>query len=195
MMLALAVLSLAIWIYLLAFRGRFWLARERDGDAPVAERAHWPSVAAIVPARDEAQTIARAVGALLAQDYKGEFRVYLVDDQSSDGTAEIARALDTKGRLTIVSGAVPPAGWTGKLWALKQGVTKANEARPDYFWFTDADILHAPDNLERLVARAEDARGEYVDTGNFQARKRRRRHIRRGFQAAERRSAGAQVLR
>ena len=63
---------------------------------------------------------------------------------------------DTKGRLTIVSGAVPPAGWTGKLWALKQGVTKANEARPDYFWFTDADILHAPDNLERLVARAED---------------------------------------
>jgi hopene-associated glycosyltransferase HpnB len=155
-MLTLAAASLAVWIYLLMFRGHFWLARERDGDDAVPERAHWPSVAVIVPARDEAETIARAIGSVLQQDYPGTFRIYLVDDQSSDGTAAIARALDTTGRLTVVSGATPPSGWTGKLWALKQGAAAAEAEQPDYLWFTDADIAHAPDNLRRLVARAED---------------------------------------
>jgi hopene-associated glycosyltransferase HpnB len=131
------------------------LARERDDrDAPPEPDA-WPSVAAVVPARNEAELIARSVGSLLAQDYPGRFRVVLVDDQSGDGTGAAALALGDD-RLTVLDGAAHPAGWTGKLFAVHQGVAHANaEEPPDYLWLTDADIAHAPDNLRRLVARAE----------------------------------------
>jgi hopene-associated glycosyltransferase HpnB len=157
--LVLAVFSLAMWIYLLGFRGMFWLTRERD-DGEARARAQWPSVTAIVPARDEAETIAQAVGSLLTQDYPGDFRIVLVDDRSGDGTAAAARRLHSGARLAILSGAEPPSGWTGKLWALKQGIDQARKEDPDYLWFTDADIAHTPDNLRCLVARAED--GRYV---------------------------------
>jgi hopene-associated glycosyltransferase HpnB len=157
--LAAALTGLAAWLYLLLFRGMFWRLRERDGDA-VAPPAHWPSVAAVVPARDEADVIARSIGSLLSQDYPGQFRIVLVDDRSSDGTADVARALDAGGRLHIVSGAEPPTGWTGKLWAVKQGIAQARETAPDYLWLTDADIAHTPDNLRQLVSRAES--GRYV---------------------------------
>ena len=110
------------------------------------------SVVAVVPARDEADVIARSIGSLLAQDYKGSFRVILVDDQSSDDTAQIARALGSD-KLTVMAGAPRPAGWTGKLWAVKQGVAAAGS--PDYLWLTDADIAHTNNNLSKLVARAE----------------------------------------
>jgi hopene-associated glycosyltransferase HpnB len=157
--LALALFSLAIWIYLLGFRGMFWLTRERDdGGAPA--RAQWPSVTAIVPARDEAATIAQSVGSLLAQDYPGDFHILLVDDRSGDGTAAAAHRLDSGARLSILAGAEPPSGWTGKLWALKQGIDQASKKYPEYLWFTDADIAHTSDNLRSLVARAED--GRYV---------------------------------
>ena len=101
--LLLAALALVIWLYLLVGRGMFWLARERDGGEGMI--AAWPSVTAIVPARDEAETIAQSIGSLLKQDYPGVFRIVLVDDQSTDGTAGIARALDATGRLTGLSGA------------------------------------------------------------------------------------------
>lgn len=153
MSLLLGLLALAIWIYLLVARGGFWLARDRDDVAPPAEPAHWPSVVAVVPARNEADVIARSIGGLLAQDYPGAFRVVLVDDGSSDGTAAVARALAGEDRLTILTGAPLPAGWTGKLWAQAQGVKAAGA--PDYLWLTDADIGHAPDTLRSLVARAE----------------------------------------
>jgi hopene-associated glycosyltransferase HpnB len=149
-----AFVALTSWIYLLGFRGMFWLSRERD-DGDVAFDGAWPSVTAIVPARDEASMIVHSAGSLLAQDYPGAFRILVVDDQSSDGTAQIARALSGSARLEVLSGAEPPPGWTGKLWALKQGVTHAGSWQPDYFWFTDADIAHSPDNLRRLIARAE----------------------------------------
>jgi hopene-associated glycosyltransferase HpnB len=149
----LATLALVIWIYLLVGRGTFWLARERDGgEQPLAS---WPSVTAIVPARDEAEAIARSIGSLLAQDYPGAFRIVLVDDQSADGTAEIARALDATGRLSVLSGAPLPEGWTGKLWAVRQGIAHATGGSPDYLWLTDADIVHATGNLRALVSRAE----------------------------------------
>ena len=142
---------LAAWLYLLFGRGFFWLTRERDdGDAPAP--AAWPSVTAVVPARDEADVIARSIGSLLAQDYPGTLRVILVDDQSTDGTAEATRALASE-RLNVLSGAPRPPGWTGKLWAVKQGVAYAGT--PDYLWLTDADIAHTPNNLSKLVARAE----------------------------------------
>jgi hopene-associated glycosyltransferase HpnB len=150
--LGLAGLALAVWIYLLVGRGMFWMMRERDGgEAPLEA---WPSVTAIVPARNEAETIAQSIGSLLSQDYPGAFRIVLVDDQSTDGTAEIARALDRTGRLTVLTGAPLPDGWTGKLWAMKQGIAQATGGSPEYLWLTDADIAHTPDNLRALVSRA-----------------------------------------
>ena len=144
--------SLAIWLVLLFGRGWFWLLRERD-DRPVPDPAHWPAVTAVVPARNEADGIAQCVASLLAQDYPGALRVIVVDDQSDDGTAAVVRALGDE-RLEVLSGAPHPAGWTGKLFAVSQGVARAGEA-PDYLWLTDADIAHTPDNLRALVARAE----------------------------------------
>jgi hopene-associated glycosyltransferase HpnB len=148
----LAALALAVWVYFLVGRGMFWLARERDGGE--GNLAAWPSVTAVVPARDEAETIAQSLGSLLGQDYPGAFRIVLVDDQSTDGTADIARAVDATGRLSVLSGAPLPEGWTGKLWAVKQGIAHAAGGSPDYLWLTDADIVHTPDNLRALVSRA-----------------------------------------
>lgn len=145
---------LAIWLYLLLLHRGFWRLRERDTVA-VPEPAHWPSVVAVVPARNEADVIQRAIGSLAAQDYPGDFRIVLVDDQSDDGTASLAR-LAGDARLTVLTGAARPQGWTGKLWAMHQGSLAAMESKPDFLWFTDADIAHAPDNLRQLVARAED---------------------------------------
>ena len=154
---ALGSLALAAWVYLLVARGRFWMAADRD-DPVAAEPGEWPAVAAVVPARDEADVIAASIGSLLAQDYPGPFRVILVDDGSSDGTAAVANAAaecsGAGGRLEILTGAALPAGWTGKLWAMAQGAARAGDA-PKYLLLTDADIAHAPDNLRRLVARAE----------------------------------------
>ena len=155
--LALGGLSLAIWLGLVLAHGGFWLTRERD-TAPLASPASagveggWPSVVAVVPARDEADVIARSVGSLARQDYPGEFRIVLVDDASSDGTGDIARGLRSH-RVEILPGAPLPAGWTGKLWAVSQGIDAAGT--PDYWWLTDADIEHAPDTLASLVARAQ----------------------------------------
>ncbi|GEO01583.1 glycosyl transferase [Novosphingobium sediminis] len=150
---ALGALSLIIWLVLLLGRDMFWLARERDTHAMPPEPQAWPEVVAVVPARDEADVIARSVGSLLRQDYPGPFRVILVDDQSSDGTADIARALGSD-RLKVLTGAPLARGWTGKLWAVSQGVARAGET-PRYLWLTDADIEHAPDTLRMLVTRGE----------------------------------------
>ena len=147
-------LPLLIWLYLLFFHNGFWLLRERDTQ-PVAEPESWPSVVAIVPARDEADVIQRSIGSLIAQDYPGSFRIVLVDDQSGDGTGALARALNSE-RLTVLTGGARPAGWTGKLWAMHQGSEYAAAFKPDYLWFTDADIAHSADNLRMLVARAKD---------------------------------------
>ena len=147
-------LPLAIWLYLLVARQGFWLLRERD-TKPVAEPLNWPSVVAVVPARNEADVIQHSIASLLAQDYPGEFRVVLVDDQSDDGTGDLARALKDE-RLTVMTGGARPSGWTGKLWAMNQGVEAASAIQAEFLWFTDADIAHAPDTLRTLVARAEE---------------------------------------
>jgi hopene-associated glycosyltransferase HpnB len=149
----LALIPVAIWLYLLAAHGRFWMMREHDDRDAAPPPVRWPSVVAVVPARNEADVVEQTMASLLAQDYPGLFRVVLVDDQCSDGTAAVARALAGGEKLTIVTGATRPSGWTGKLWALRQGIGEAGA--PDYYWLTDADIAHTPDNLRRLVARAE----------------------------------------
>jgi hopene-associated glycosyltransferase HpnB len=149
-MTTLALISLLAWLYLVLLHGRFWQA------GPVLAPAQ-PScardVAVIVPARDEAEVIARAIGSLLAQDYAGELRIMLVDDGSADGTAAIARALpDPHGRLTVIEGAARPPGWAGKLWAVSQGVAASTG---EIILLTDADIVHDPWHVGTLVAGME----------------------------------------
>lgn len=147
----------AIWLYLVAFRGGFWrLYRPAQALDPVPVR----SVVAIVPARDEAAVIGRSLASLMTQDYPGSLHIVLVDDHSSDGTAAVAQATaavhNASDRLTICAGKPVPHGWTGKLWAVHQGIAIARSLRPDYLLMTDADIVHASGNLRELVGRCED---------------------------------------
>lgn len=148
-----AFVPLSVWLYLLLLRRGFWLLRERDTTVD-HEPSEWPGVVAVVPARNEADVIQQSIGSLIAQDYPGPFHIVLVDDQSDDQTAALARALDTK-RLTVLSGGIRPPGWTGKLWAIQQGSDYAADIAPEFLWFTDADIVHNADNLRQLVTRAE----------------------------------------
>jgi len=153
----LALLVLVLWLYLAFLRGNFWRLEEDNLEPKPLEK--WPHVVAIVPARNEAATISRAANSLLGQEYPGEFSVVVVDDQSDDGTAALARkAAEEAGatpRITVHSASELPSGWTGKLWALNEGISAASGKAPDFFWFTDADIVHASDTLRRLVSGAE----------------------------------------
>jgi hopene-associated glycosyltransferase HpnB len=160
----LAGISAVIWLYLMAGRGLFWLGRVRDDTVP-AQPAAWPSVAVVIPARNEAAVIRDSVGSLLRQDYPGALTVIVVDDDSCDGTGTLAKvAAEGSGRaVTVIESRHLPAGWTGKLWAVSQGVAEAEKiTAPDYLLLTDADIVHAPDTLSWLVAHA--AENGYVLT-------------------------------
>lgn len=151
-----ALLALAGWAGLMLLRHGFWRADQRLGDPPAPETL--PAVTAIVPARNEAATIGATVESILAQDYAGALSLIVVDDSSSDGTAEAARAAtDGDDRLHVIAAPPLPPGWSGKLWALAQGISAAREAgeTPEFVWFTDADAVHRPDVLRRLVAKAE----------------------------------------
>ena len=174
--LAVGVATLVVWVCLLFGRGHFWRSRglclpttiggeERSETQPVR-------VVAVVPARDEAGMIARTVADLMRQDYTGSLSVVVVDDQSSDGTATVAlRAAKANGlpdqaprSFAAIAGAAPPAGWTGKIWAMQQGLAAALSASetPRYVFFVDADISLSPDILSRLVALAETRRAVLV---------------------------------
>jgi hopene-associated glycosyltransferase HpnB len=174
--------SAAIWAYLFFGRGAFWRPRKFDGDASnIPLPAKLPRIQVIIPARNEAPAIGVTISALLQQEYPGELHIAVVDDHSSDSTAEVARVAAASSRreerVTILSAPALDPGWTGKLWALQHGVRTtsfaaeaANEALgaralstvPDFYWFTDADIEHAPDTLRRLIARAERDRLDLV---------------------------------
>ena len=152
-MIWIVTICLISWAVLLLWRGDFWRLETWPVAAPPG---HWPSVVAVVPARDEADGIGQTVTSLLSQDYAGSFRVIVVDDHSSDGTADIARqaaaALGASDRLTVLAGQDLPLGWTGKVWAMEQGLTAAG-TETDWVLFTDGDIEHAPGQLQELVAR------------------------------------------
>lgn len=163
---ALAGLSLVIWLYLVVLRGGFWRADQWLPRQP-GELSAWPRVRVVIPARNEAEVVATTLASVLTQDYPGEVRVVLVDDNSSDGTAALAdrigAQLGQSERLTVVRADTPPSGWSGKLWALSEGLRAEVEGEPsDYIWFTDADIEHWPSNLRRLVAKAESERLDLV---------------------------------
>ncbi|WP_448582966.1 glycosyltransferase [Thermaurantiacus sp.] len=155
----LAVLSLLAWTYLAGFRHGFWRTRERLAPAPAP--AQWPEVAVLVPARNEAAQVGEVVTAHMASTYPGDLSLILVDDGSTDGTAERARAAAASGArpFHLVPGTPLPPGWTGKLWALETALEAAAIHAPGARWLllTDADIRHGPELLARLVARAEAA--------------------------------------
>lgn len=122
----------------------------------------WPSVVAVVPARDEAGILPETLPSLLRQDYPGEFRVVLVDDASTDGTSRIAEEIGRAGdrALVVVAGHGPPEGWTGKVAAMAVGARAAGE--PDFLLFTDADIGHPPGSVTALVRAAVGDRRDLV---------------------------------
>jgi hopene-associated glycosyltransferase HpnB len=161
----LAAVPLTIWVYLLVLRASFWRTGVRLPLA--ADLSSWPAVVVLVPARNEADVLPMSLGSLLTQDYAGSLRVVLVDDQSTDHTAELTRTLAAEaGRgveLEVLAGEEPPPGWAGKLWALSQGVSAvSSETGPEFLLFTDADISHPPSSVRQLVAWAETGRLDQV---------------------------------
>ncbi|HEY9908552.1 MAG TPA: glycosyltransferase [Thermosynechococcaceae cyanobacterium] len=162
--------SALIWLGLLLFRGQFWKPDQQLLGIEAADfqigpqktdpqNSETPRICAVVPARNEAELLPMTLRSLLTQDYPGEFQVVLVDDHSTDGTATVAQqvAIETgqQSQLQILSAEPLPAGWSGKLWAMNQGIQKAQAFAPDYVLLTDADIEHDRQNLSQLVAKAQ----------------------------------------
>jgi hopene-associated glycosyltransferase HpnB len=153
----LALASLAAWLYLLLARGGFWRA-DRVLDEAIPRLADWPPVIAVVPARNEAECVVRALRSLLDQDYPGALGVIVVDDNSTDGTGRLARrAFAGDDRLVVIDGAPLPAGWSGKMWAVNQGLERIAQVLDTarFVLLCDADIEHGEGNLRRLVGKAE----------------------------------------
>jgi len=149
----LGLVVIGIWLYLLLGRGGFW--RMRESEAPAPPPGPLPGVAAVVAARNEADVVRAAIASLAEQQYSGVFHIFLVDDGSTDGTAEAAASAAPPEMLTVVRGRPLPNGWTGKVWAVSEGVREAARISPDYFLLTDADIVHPTTGLAELVARAD----------------------------------------
>ena len=162
-----ASLCLVAWLYLLLAHGRFWMVRRLAAqNLPLAKIAG--PIAVVIPARNEAAVIGRSVSSLLQQSCASSLHIFVVDDNSADGTADAARLPATEmfpaERLTVVSGRPLPHGWSGKLWAVQQGIERALASNPQFLLLTDADIEHSPENVATLVALAE--AGDY-DLASF----------------------------
>ena len=153
-MIFVALLSLLVWVYLVFAHGRFWASAPEL--PPAAPTVTLPDVDIVIPARDEAETIGPVIASLVAQDYAGRFRIILVDDNSTDGTATLA---GTAPKLTVLTGKPKPEGWSGKLWALSQGIAASSAP---VLLFADADIVHDPRHLAALVARLQQPRADMV---------------------------------
>jgi hopene-associated glycosyltransferase HpnB len=151
------------WLYLLTLHGGFWRTSHRLPPA-TATPGPLPSVTAVIPARNEGAVLPACLPTLLSQDYPGRLSVIVVDDDSTDGTANVAEQLAATVRastgrsadLTVVAARPTPAGWAGKVWAMSEGVRAAGDA--DYLLFTDADIAYAPGTLTKLASAASSGR-------------------------------------
>lgn len=165
MMVSIGAVSLLIWLYCVMLRGGYWRANVTDAEVP-PEPSAWPHIIAVVPARNEQDSIASSVTSVLRQDYPGRLSIIVVDDNSEDATAAIARSLPQRTGspvpLTVLRGEPLPEGWTGKLWAVQQGIAAAGKEQPDLLLLTDADIVYETDALRTLAARA--LSGGYVLT-------------------------------
>jgi hopene-associated glycosyltransferase HpnB len=159
-----------LWLYLLLAHGRFWRVQHVGSEA-AAEPAIAGPIAVVIPARNEADVIGDAMRSLFQQTCAGVIHIFLVDDHSTDGTAEAAQkaasSSSNPAALTVISGQPLPAGWTGKLWALQQGIDQAILLRPQFLLLTDADIRHSPHSIATLVGIAD--RGGY-DLASFMAK-------------------------
>jgi len=160
MVILFSLTTFTIWLVLFFAWGNFWRIWESDFDrAQIPVLRIWPTVTAVIPARNEAVSIAEAVRALAAQNYAGKFSIIIVDDHSEDRTSELARnAAREAGSgfpICVLSAPELASGWTGKLWALNAGVLESSKSAPQFLWFTDADVIHAPETLQRLVSCAE----------------------------------------
>ena len=150
-----AIICVVIWAYLLCARGMYWRAGVHDATRIAGVPGVWPTVAVVIPARNESECIALSVQSLLRQDYRGPFTVVVVDDDSDDSTGAVATvAAAGDRRLSVIRTTGPAAGWTGKLWAVSQGIAAAEASHPEYLLLTDADIEHAPDTLSWLVSQS-----------------------------------------
>jgi hopene-associated glycosyltransferase HpnB len=153
-----AALPVVIWMYLLLARSWFW--RIQPFKIEESAQCHAARVAVVIPARDEAASIQQVISSWTNQRYTGPLRVFLIDDHSSDGTAQLAQlSIGDSPRFALLDAPGKPAHWTGKLWAVSRGVEAAREFSPEYYLFTDADIVHAPDTLGALLSHAH--RGGY----------------------------------
>src|SRR5580704_2008358 len=163
----LALAAALAWAYLLAGHGGFWRTDQRlpgePGTGSADPAGGWPTVTAVIPARDEAAVLPRSLPSLLGQDYPGPLAVVLVDDESTDGTGRVAAELGRAAGwavgdrpadrvLTVLAGSAPPGGWAGKVWAMAQGAAAAGDA--EYLLFTDADIAYAPGAVTALARAA-----------------------------------------
>jgi hopene-associated glycosyltransferase HpnB len=152
------VVCLAIWIYLLVAHGMFWRVSSLRANVQLANELDG-TIAVVIPARDEADVVGATIQSLLRQTRLDSVHIFVVDDHSSDGTAEVAReaarSCGQSASLDVITGSTLPAGWTGKLWAVEQGIEQAMRLRPGFLLLADADIQHSPDNLATLVAIAE----------------------------------------
>lgn len=153
MLVAISAIPVLIWVYLLLGRGGFWRIRI-EHPAPGHASAR---IVAVIPARNEADVIGRALQSL--SPYVSQ--IIVVDDASTDATAEVARSA-----VVLHAKALPP-GWTGKLWALAQGIDYALTLAPDYLLLTDADIEHNAAGLTELVLLAEQRR---LDLASYMVR-------------------------
>ncbi|MBC27884.1 MAG: glycosyl transferase family 2 [Rhodospirillaceae bacterium] len=158
----LSITTLGSWLYLWLFRSLFWLANQRlenNLPADIPATISFPSVIALIPARNEEDVIARCIGSLLNQDYQGELSIILIDDESNDRTVEVAQAAAAQfeggNKVQIISGKQLPSGWAGKVWALQQGMNRAVRTQAKYYFLSDADVYHDTSNLTRLVSKAE----------------------------------------
>lgn len=157
--LVVTLLPILIWIVLLIFRGAFWQVSEvledRDNQNLLTS---YPTVCAVIPARNEADLLEKTLQSVLIQDYPGTFNIVLVDDNSSDGTELVAlktaQHLNKTQYLHVIKGLPLAPLWSGKLWAVDQGIHKASTFNPDFYLLADADIEHDSNNLTRLVTKA-----------------------------------------
>lgn len=159
-MLLLSSIPVVIWGVLLFARGGFWRTTKNRAPRPLppAPRKH---VAVVIPARNEAEHIGATVSALAQQDFAGTIDIFVVDDNSTDGTASAAKVSN---EVVVLNGKPLPPGWTGKLWALFQGIEEAAKRNPEFFLLTDADITHDPNSVSELVSLAESCR---LDLASF----------------------------
>jgi hopene-associated glycosyltransferase HpnB len=160
-----AVVPLLIWLYLLMARGGFWRVARQFAPLP-ANHELSKKLVVIIPARNEAPVIGDTIRSLLQQDFAGSIHVVVIDDGSTDGTdnaaADAAAGIGLSAQLTVISGAPLPAEWSGKVWAMSQGVAAASGLDADYLLFTDADIHHDPDSVATLLTNAEARQADLV---------------------------------